>query len=105
MIKLTHAILDAGMSSNGGWSDKQIDLLGVSRFKNPRWREQVIGRSYHPHVIDEFLTLRDAHLKITLRQKYPVVQCYVAKGMPSQEIRDECPFPLISENIYKRVLK
>lgn len=59
---LTVEILQKGKSSKGGFSLKQIKLLGYNFFKAD-WQINSIGKDFKKEVIDEFIELKDKHLK------------------------------------------
>ena len=118
-LRMSEALLNAGMSKNGGWSDKQIAVFGVTRFQNPGWRKQIVGREFPIPVIEKFLAMKDAHLlgeKLAKRPKekrsnrrFKVPETdgkfEVAQGKPSAEIRAECPFDLPPDEVYDRVAR
>lgn len=43
VVIVTDDILRRGMSSRGGWTDRQMALLGVDRRNNPGWKSKLIG--------------------------------------------------------------
>jgi len=59
---LTVEILQKAKSSKGGFSLKQIKLLGYNFFKAD-WQINSIGKDFPPEVIDNFINLKDQHLK------------------------------------------
>ena len=60
---LTREILELGKSSQGGWSRKQLELLGVA-WPAPRgWQRKVIGRRFKRSIVVKFLALQDEHLR------------------------------------------
>lgn len=58
---ITNSIINQGASINGGWSLKQIKLLGAKRFKKG-WKYKVIGKDIPKSRINEFLELKNKHL-------------------------------------------
>lgn len=99
MIQLTNEILQQARSRNGGWSAKQVALLGQQFGQLERgWQMTLIGRYFPETTIEQFIALKDAHLKHKKARRikiYPAPkQCYVAQGLPSPEIVAECPFDL-----------
>lgn len=62
MLRLTHAIIEEGKSKNGGWSEKQLMLIGVSWPPIKGWKSRSVGREVASRKIIEFLALKDAHL-------------------------------------------
>jgi len=61
-MKLTNEVLELGLSSNGGWSNKQLKLLGVKTPLRKGWKELLIGTFHNESTIDLFLKMKDAHL-------------------------------------------
>ena len=59
---LTHELIEAGQSRNGGWSEEQLRLLGVEWPPVAGWKERLAGRFLGDGVYAEFVTLKDAHL-------------------------------------------
>lgn len=62
MMILTREIVEKGKSSRGGWSHKQRRVLGVDFTEGRKWYERIIGKSYDAKVVEEFLSLKNAHL-------------------------------------------
>ena len=58
---ITDTIINRGMSRRGGWSMKQVKLLGVTQFKKG-WKHQILGLDVPNNIIEEFLFLKDGHL-------------------------------------------
>lgn len=100
IMKLTRHLLEQGMSRKGSWSVKQLTLLGVKPTGDKGWKHRVIGREYPVSVIEEFLSLKDAHLGVESSPllwntpTYEVKQEYVASGPIPQAIIDEAPFDI-----------
>jgi hypothetical protein len=42
-VEITNALIDAGKSTRGGWSKRQLALLGVEWPPQQGWKERVIG--------------------------------------------------------------
>jgi hypothetical protein len=61
---LTKKILNKGRSSKGGFSKKQVELLGLD-FNDlwKGWQAQIIGENYHEATIKKFIALKDSHVK------------------------------------------
>ncbi len=59
---LTEEILSKGLSSNDSFSFKQIKVLGDSMTKKG-WRKRLIGKEVSGFQINQFISLKDAHLK------------------------------------------
>lgn len=62
MVTLTHETLQQGMSRNGGWSGKQLRLLGMGSNPTKGWKRRLTGKQYPEEVIREFINLKDTHL-------------------------------------------
>ena len=60
-LTITDQMIEDGMSKNGGWSFKQILLLGQGRHTG--WKRRVIGKQILTERYTEFLALKDVHLK------------------------------------------
>lgn len=60
---LTHKLFKLGMSKNGAWSDKQLSLLDVKMPKKKGWKHKIIGNTYPVNIIEQFIYLKDVHLK------------------------------------------
>ena len=58
----TEDILNKGKSRNGFWSNKQLYVLGLSEIKKG-WKKKVLGTELSEEIIDNFLKLKDKHLK------------------------------------------
>jgi hypothetical protein len=66
---ITETILYNGMSRNGGWSLKQLKLLGVDDLVKG-WKRRIIGTHVSQSNIERFLALKDAHLPKLLSPTY-----------------------------------
>lgn len=66
---ITETILHNGKSRNGGWSLKQIKLLGANGSVKG-WKRRIIGSDVPKSNIDKFLALKDAHLPKLLSPTY-----------------------------------
>lgn len=51
---VTHELLEAGKSPNGGWPKKQLALLGVPWPLKRGWKRRVIGKFISVHDADKF---------------------------------------------------
>lgn len=67
MIKLTHELIHAGESDNGGWGRQQIILIGAGWPPVKGWLRHSIGHEIPEQDYNEFLRLRNQHL---LRKKH-----------------------------------
>ncbi len=63
-MKVTRDIIEAGQSSNGGWSQEQLRQIGVDWPPVKGWKDQVIGSDFSAAKVEEFLRLKDAHLPV-----------------------------------------
>ena len=52
-----------GESVNGGWSRKQLALLGVSWPPETGWKDRLVGTEIDSDVENEFINLKDQHIK------------------------------------------
>lgn len=68
-MKITQAILNKGKSSNNGWSYRQISLLGENQ-KNRGWKKRIIGKNVPRYQVEQFLELKDAHLRKGKKKKH-----------------------------------
>lgn len=60
-MKLTREHFNEALSSNGGYSQKQLKLLKVN-IKKSGWKYRAMAKDYPPEVIQKFIDLKDAHL-------------------------------------------
>ena len=65
---LTKKIFEKGTSSNGAWSGKQLALFGVTITNNKGWKKTIIGQEWPKEIINQFINLKDKHLKKSLGQ-------------------------------------
>ena len=63
-IKITARFINSGISVNGGWSKKQLDLLGVGRTPPKGWMTLIIGKHISKNNAKKFIDLRDKHLDV-----------------------------------------
>ncbi len=61
-VVITKEILDKGCSVNGGYSRKQLELFGIQGFP-PGWKKTLIGKVVSVEVVNQFIALKDQHLK------------------------------------------
>ena len=59
---ITEQILLQGLSRNGGYSSRQVRLLGTHIKKNKGWKRILIGTSVPDENVKRFISLRNAHL-------------------------------------------
>lgn len=69
MVIMTNEIMNRGISRSNGWGRAQLRVLGIRPLNNKGWRKQIIGEEYPERVIQEFLDLKNKHLKKGLRKK------------------------------------
>jgi len=62
-IELTSSLLLAGKSSNGGWSKQQLELFDVHYPLQKGWFKRLIGELVPVEYYEEFLKLKNKHLK------------------------------------------
>jgi hypothetical protein len=62
-IIITSETLEKGLSKNGGYSLKQLNLFGVKKFSKG-WEKDLIGRSFSRELVNQFIDLKDRHLGI-----------------------------------------
>ncbi len=61
---ITLEILKKGLSSNGGYSIKQIRVLGIDNYLFEKgWKLALVGSDVPKEKVDNFIALKDAHLK------------------------------------------
>jgi len=63
MAVLTKEMLKAGQSRHGGWSRAQVALLGVKWPLLRGWQRELIGMFVSDETVDEFVAMKDLHLK------------------------------------------
>ena len=59
----TKEICDMGKSTNGGFSIKQLNVLGVREFSKD-WAKDLYGKEIDDEIVEEFWSLKNRHLKI-----------------------------------------
>jgi len=60
-VIITKDIIESGRSSNGGWSQAQLELFGIQGFQKG-WKEQLVGKEASREVVEQFISLKDKHL-------------------------------------------
>lgn len=64
LVAITHQILTDGLSIKGGWSAKQLAVLGLKfGHKTRGWKKRLIGTTVHEEKIKKFLKLKNKHVK------------------------------------------
>jgi hypothetical protein len=61
-VTITEQLIEDGVSSRGGWSDKQFACLGIY-FKTKGWKQRLIGTEVNLEKYKEFLALKNVHVK------------------------------------------
>lgn len=63
-IILTRELIEAGKSTKGAYSEKQVNCFGLTLYKlKSGWIDGLIGIEIDQEKYDKFLSLKDAHLK------------------------------------------
>lgn len=65
-LTLTNEMIDRGRSRNGGWSNRQFELLGVTFPAKRGWKKALVGKPVPADVFQQFIDLRDKHLPTPL---------------------------------------
>lgn len=62
---ITNEFIEWGKSSHGGWTKKQLNLLGLFYAESPPtgWKKKIIGNNILLKTYNEFLLLKDTHIK------------------------------------------
>lgn len=63
MVRVDERLFEAGKSRRGGWSRKQVSLLGVPWPLKDGWKQRALGGLVTRERAREFVKLRDGHLK------------------------------------------
>jgi hypothetical protein len=59
---LTKEMLLAARSSMGGYTNKQLALIGLKLPMVDTWKRDMIGKDFPEEALNEFVALKDAHL-------------------------------------------
>lgn len=77
-MRLTAEDIEAGRSSNGGWSRAQVELLGVEWPLVSGWKKALIGKEVPDNAYQRFVAFKDKHLpsgsirkEVAAEQKMP----------------------------------
>lgn len=62
-IRITSKLLMLGISCKGGWSMKQLSLLGITKLYKG-WKKQLVGTKFPQSVINQFIELKDKHINL-----------------------------------------
>ncbi|NJK99581.1 MAG: ribonuclease HI [Spirulinaceae cyanobacterium RM2_2_10] len=68
MVLISQALLAAGQSDRGSWSKRQLQLLGVSYPLQSGWRQKILGQEISEQAAQDFVALKNQHLKPQDRQ-------------------------------------
>lgn len=91
-MKLTKEIIFKGRSQNGGWSRNQVRLLGLDWPLEKGWIDRLVGTELAQEKVDEFLGIRDAHVKNKTRKPVDDISSGCNCGLPPWELcRPDCP--------------
>ncbi len=63
---LTVEIMIKGRSWNGGYSLNQLRLFGFNNFPKKGWQDMIIGQEWAKEIVNQFLFLKNKHLKRSL---------------------------------------
>lgn len=55
---VTPRFITDGQSFRGGWTKRQLEILGFDWPPPPGWRKQAVGRRIEQAAADEFLALK-----------------------------------------------
>lgn len=69
-MKLTHKLLELGISDNGAWNRKQLILFKVEWPLVKGWKQRLIGLEVTKECFEKFLTLKNIHLKDMKQKKF-----------------------------------
>lgn len=99
-MKLTEEHLQQARSINGGWSRKQVEVLGIGWPLEYGWKQDVLGQDFHPEDIADFISLKDAHIKPkALKQKMATKTLQKAKTKFSRRPKPDLPILPLNEAI------
>jgi hypothetical protein len=63
LVRVTAELIEAGCSRHGGWTRRQLGLLGVPWPPQHGWKQAAIGRRICASDANYFLALKDGHLR------------------------------------------
>lgn len=99
---LTETLLNEGKSDNGAWSKAQLECLGLSYPLVSGWKDRIIGSEFDEEKIGEFLSLKNAHLKVLSDKQFVAAAHKLFEKVPTDELRAECPFDLPDDEYYRK---
>jgi len=62
-MKLTREDIEKGRSLNGGWSQRQLELLGVKWPLPKGWARSLVGMEVSEDAYRRFIAMKDQHLR------------------------------------------
>lgn len=68
-MRLKAEDIEAGRSSNGGWSRAQVELLGVSWPLVSGWKKALIGKEVSENAYKRFIAFKGRHLPVGADKK------------------------------------
>jgi hypothetical protein len=72
-VTVTIGLIEKGKSLRGGWSRRQIELLGITYPPTHGWAKRSVGNKITASEAEEFLALKDAHVPARLRATPPSI--------------------------------
>jgi hypothetical protein len=57
-MKVTPKFITDGQSLRGGWTKRQLEILGLVWPPKPGWRQRVVGLEIADELAKEFLSLK-----------------------------------------------
>ena len=100
---LTVEILEKGKSIRGAFSEAQLNVFGETFKKNKGWLKKLVGKEVTEKQIEDFLNLKDEHLKN--KQKYKdkfSIENLVRENMTKENV-DILSTSLKFEDVYKDI--
>ena len=97
MVIVTRALLAAGASDRGGFSRKQVELLGGEWPLRHGWKDALLGRQISNEDAQAFVALAGRHLVKKADKPSPALAPTVPKsgaGAPATEPRNWCAAPV-----------
>lgn len=61
-VKITAELIFEGQSERGGWSRAQVEALGIPWPLRPGWISRAVGNEVVDEAVQEFLSLKNAHI-------------------------------------------
>ncbi len=78
---VTSQLIEEGKSKNGGWSTRQLKLIGVEWPPVKDWKARVIGQEISDEDAQAFVKLKDAHAK---SRKLKKAKCAYVRSKASE---------------------